>query len=54
MAGRKEIKLLHPVQNHVSLDAKKAEAAPVVTSVQDKPVIGFSTPPVNNKKSRER
>ncbi|CAH3021010.1 unnamed protein product [Porites evermanni] len=52
-AGRKEVKLLHPVQNHVSLDAKKAEAAPVVTSVQDKPVIGFSTPPVNNKKSRE-
>lgn len=51
--GRKEVKLLYPVQNHVSLDTKKAEAAPVVTSVQDKPVIGFSTPPVNNKKSRE-
>lgn len=61
-ATRKElgqqVRLQHPVLNDVSCDGKNKQLAdsvvPVVTSVTDKTVKGFSTPPVNTKKSRER
>lgn len=54
----RQVKLKHPVVNHVSCDAGKKEssadsAVPVVTPMTEKTVIGFSTPPVSTKKSRE-
>ena len=61
-ASRKElerqVRLHHPVPNHVTCDDKKEGLAdslvPVVASSPDRAVLGFSTPPISTKKSRER
>ena len=51
-----QVRLQHPVLNHMAQDTKKegSTTVPVVTSVPDKAVMGFSTPPISCKKSRER
>lgn len=60
-ASRKElerqVRRHHPVPNHVTCDDKKEGLAdslvPVVASSPDRAVLGFSTPPISTKKSRE-
>ena len=53
-----QVKLQHPLLNPTANGIKKEgvvdSLAPVVTSLSEKTVVGFSTPPVDKSKSRER
>lgn len=53
-----QVKLKHPLLNHAANGIKKEgvvdSLVPVVTSLSEKTVLGFSTPPVDASKSRER
>jgi len=53
-----QVKLQHPLLNHTANGIKKEQVVdsllPVVTSLSEKAVVGFSTPAVDKSKSRER
>jgi len=53
-----QVKLQHPLLNHTANGIKKEGVVdshvPVVTSLSEKTVVGFSTPPVDKSKLRER
>ena len=53
-----QVKLQHPFLNNMASDNRKEEVvdsfAPLVTPLSEKALLGFSTPPTDKKKSRER
>jgi len=53
-----ELQVKHPLLNHTANGIKKEQVVdsllPVVTSLSEKAVVGFSTPAVDKSKSRER
>lgn len=49
-----QVKLQHPVLNGIKKEGVVDSLVPVVTSLSEKTVVGFSTPPVDKSKSRER
>lgn len=49
-----QVKLQHPVLNGIKKEGAVDSHVPVVTSLSEKTVVGFSTPPVDKSKSRER
>jgi len=53
-----QVERQHPLLNHKANGIKKEgvldSIVPVITSLSEKAVVGFSTPPVDKSKSRER